>query len=44
MVRQSVNEGNDKFNRKVIIYRYFISCRIEGSRAEDHRSLSKHIF
>ena len=38
--RQSVNKGNDKFERKVSIN----SSSVEESRTEDHTSLSEHIF
>ena len=40
MFRQSVNKGNDKFERKVSID----SSSVEESRTEDHTSLSEHIF
>ena len=40
MFRQSVNKGNDNFERKVSID----SSSVEESRTEDHTSLSEHIF
>ena len=40
MFRQSVNKGNDNFERKVSID----SSSVEESRTDDHTSLSEHIF